>query len=91
MAKYIPPRNFNMVYNNIYRCTTPSDLNYPFLERLRLKTVVYLSDDPVSSELYHEEERIDTRKSFCDDYNISLRQVFSTRRNNSVDETVGEG
>ncbi|KAK8816415.1 hypothetical protein WA556_001360 [Blastocystis sp. ATCC 50177/Nand II] len=75
---YIPPRNFNMVYNNIYRCTTPSDLNYPFLERLRLKTVVYLSDDPVSSEL----------KSFCDDYNISLRQVFSTRRNNSVDETL---
>ena len=56
MTKYIPPRNFNMVYNNIYRCTTPSDLNYPFLERLRLKTVVYLSDDPVSSELYYEEE-----------------------------------
>ena len=51
MTKYIPPRNFNMVYNNIYRCTTPGDLNYPFLERLRLRMIVYLSENPVSSEL----------------------------------------
>ena len=51
MAKYIPPRNFNMVTENIYRCITPTDLNYPFLERLNLKSIVYLSSNEMSESL----------------------------------------
>lgn len=52
MAKYIPPRNFNMVTDDVYRCITPTDINFPFLERLKLKSVVYLSSIEMSESLY---------------------------------------
>lgn len=52
MATYIPPRNFNAVLNNIYRSSIPTDLNHPFLERLHLKTIVYLSSLPITESLY---------------------------------------
>ena len=52
MAKYIPPRNFNAVLNNIYPSSIPTELNFPFLERLKLKTIVYLSSLPIPESLY---------------------------------------
>lgn len=52
MAKFIPPRNFNAVLNDVYRSSIPTDINHPFLERMKLKTIVYLSSLPVPESLY---------------------------------------
>ena len=51
MAKYIPPRNFNMVLDGVYRCIVPTDLNFPFLDRLHLKFIVYLSNKSIPEDL----------------------------------------
>ncbi|TPX55315.1 hypothetical protein PhCBS80983_g05409 [Powellomyces hirtus] len=45
---YIPPLNFGMVEENLYRSGQPNDLNFPFLEKLGLKTVVYLAPEEPS-------------------------------------------
>ena len=46
-VQVIPPVNFGMVEEALYRCGAPSELNYPFLEQLHLKKVIYLApDDP---------------------------------------------
>jgi tyrosine-protein phosphatase OCA1 len=43
----IPPPNFGMVEDALYRSGQPSELNFPFLEKLRLKAVVWLApEDP---------------------------------------------
>lgn len=43
----IPPPNFGMVEDGLYRSGQPSELNFPFLEKLRLKAVVWLApEDP---------------------------------------------
>ena len=41
-----------MVLDGIYRCTVPIDLNYPFLDSLHPKTIVYLSNEEVPESLY---------------------------------------
>ncbi|CEP03189.1 protein-tyrosine-phosphatase [Plasmodiophora brassicae] len=45
---YIPPQNFGLVAENLYRSGEPNELNLPFLERLRLKTIIYLAPDEPS-------------------------------------------
>lgn len=41
---YVPPLNFSLVEDGIYRSGFPMPINYPFLERLKLKTILYLGD-----------------------------------------------
>ena len=36
---------------DLYRSGHPNELNFPFLERLRLKTIVYLSAEEPSEAL----------------------------------------
>ena len=49
-VQVIPPVNFGMVEEALYRCGAPSELNYPFLEQLHLKKVIYLApDDPTET------------------------------------------
>ncbi|TPX68362.1 hypothetical protein SpCBS45565_g03118 [Spizellomyces sp. 'palustris'] len=44
---YIPPLNFGMVEEDLYRSGQPNELNFPFLEKLGLKTVIFLApEDP---------------------------------------------
>lgn len=46
-ATFIPPLNFGMVEEDLYRSGLPNELNFPFLERLKLKKIIYLApDDP---------------------------------------------
>jgi tyrosine-protein phosphatase OCA1 len=45
MAFFIPPVNFGMVEEDLYRSGEPSQLNFPFLERLHLHTVICLAPD----------------------------------------------
>ena len=51
MARLIPPVNFGMVEENLYRSGLPTELNFPFLERLRLKKIIYLAQDEVDATL----------------------------------------
>lgn len=41
---YVPPLNFSLVEDGIYRSGFPMPVNYPFLDRLKLKTIIYLGD-----------------------------------------------
>lgn len=43
-SQYVPPLNFSLVEDGIYRSGFPMPVNYPFLEQLRLKTIIYLGD-----------------------------------------------
>ncbi|CAH2352996.1 inositol phosphatase Siw14p [[Candida] railenensis] len=42
--QYYPPLNFSLVEDGIYRSGFPMPLNYPFIEQLGLKTIIYLGD-----------------------------------------------
>lgn len=41
---YVPPLNFSLVEDGIYRSGFPMPINYPFLKQLKLKTIIYLGD-----------------------------------------------
>lgn len=41
---YVPPLNFSLVEDGIYRSGFPMPVNRPFLEQLNLKTIIYLGD-----------------------------------------------
>jgi tyrosine-protein phosphatase OCA1 len=41
-----------MVEEDLYRSGMPNELNFPFLERLELKTVVVLASEELSQKLY---------------------------------------
>lgn len=41
---YVPPLNFSLVEDRIYRLGFPMPINYPFLKQLGLKTIIYLGD-----------------------------------------------
>lgn len=42
--QFVPPLNFSLVEDGIYRSGFPMPINYPFLKQLGLKTIVYLGD-----------------------------------------------
>tara|TARA_B100000524_G_scaffold51256_1_gene24150 strand:- start:1093 stop:1335 length:243 start_codon:yes stop_codon:yes gene_type:complete len=51
MSYLIPPQNFGIVEMDLYRSGQPNRLNFPFLERLSLRKIIYLAPDEPSSEL----------------------------------------
>ncbi|CAO3698290.1 unnamed protein product [Rhizopus stolonifer] len=40
---FIPPVNFGMIEEDLYRSGQPNELNFPFLEKLGLKTIAWLA------------------------------------------------
>ncbi|KAJ8331499.1 tyrosine-protein phosphatase required for protection against superoxide stress (By similarity) [Batrachochytrium dendrobatidis] len=42
---FIPPLNFGLVEERLYRSGQPNELNFPFLEKLGLKTVIFLAPE----------------------------------------------
>ncbi|KAL6065749.1 tyrosine-protein phosphatase required for protection against superoxide stress (By similarity) [Balamuthia mandrillaris] len=61
-ALYIPPNNYGMVEEDFHRSGQPNVLNFPFLERMNLKTIIYLAPDDPSQPFYN----------FVDDQDIDL-------------------
>ncbi|CAM9103240.1 unnamed protein product [Phaeothamnion confervicola] len=60
---FFPPVNFGAVEEGLYRSGLPSEINYPFLDRLNLKTIIYLfPDDDIDAQL----------ESFLEDQDIRL-------------------
>ena len=51
MAAFMPPQNFGMVELDLYRSGHPNELNFPFLEKLHLRTVIHLAPDELPSSL----------------------------------------
>ncbi|KAI9812405.1 MAG: hypothetical protein M1827_004636 [Pycnora praestabilis] len=46
----IPPLSFAMVTPGVYRSGHPLEINFPMLEKLKLKTIVYLADQDYGEE-----------------------------------------
>lgn len=61
----IPPTNFGMIEEDMYRCGMVNELNFPFLERLQLRTILYLSS----------EEPIEKLNDFIEDQEIDLVEL----------------
>eukprot|EP01135_Chromosphaera_perkinsii_P011375 Nk52_evm20s2391 gene=Nk52_evmTU20s2391 len=59
---FIPPINFGMVEEDFYRSGQPNELNFPFLEKLKLRKIIYLAPDDPSRQLLN----------FVDDHDIDL-------------------
>mmetsp|Transcript_8267 Transcript_8267/g.19079 ORF Transcript_8267/g.19079 Transcript_8267/m.19079 type:complete len:196 (-) Transcript_8267:58-645(-) len=57
-----PPENFAMVYTGVYRSGYPTKKNFPFLEKLKLKSLIYLC----------EEEYADAGRKFLEENGIRL-------------------
>lgn len=51
MACFIPPVNFGMIEEDLYRSGQPNELNFPYLERLNLRTIIYLSPEEPNEQL----------------------------------------
>ena len=46
-GKFYPPINFAWVEEGVCRCGEPSEVNYPFLDQLSLRRIIYLApNDP---------------------------------------------
>lgn len=48
----VPPPNFGMVEESLYRSGQPDQLNFPFLEKLGLKSVIWLAPEEPDVGLY---------------------------------------
>eukprot|EP00658_Telonema_sp_P-2_P035819 TRINITY_DN25994_c0_g1_i1.p1 TRINITY_DN25994_c0_g1~~TRINITY_DN25994_c0_g1_i1.p1 ORF type:complete len:188 (+),score=37.75 TRINITY_DN25994_c0_g1_i1:159-722(+) len=63
-VQLIPPFNFGYVEENLYRCGLPVELNFHFLDKLNLKTIIYLASEPPSQQLVNfiEDNEIDLER-----------------------------
>jgi tyrosine-protein phosphatase OCA1 len=50
-AMLVPPNNFGMVEEDLYRSGSPDSINFPFLEMLGLNSLVWLAPEEPSPEL----------------------------------------
>ncbi|WWD16101.1 hypothetical protein CI109_100526 [Kwoniella shandongensis] len=65
MAKIVPPMNFGLVEDGFYRSAQPSELNFSFLEKLNLKTIIWVG----------AEEPSDIFRSFLDSQGILMHNL----------------
>ena len=50
--RYFPPLNFGVVESDLYRCGHPQVINFPFLESLKLRTIIYVGDKTNNWDYY---------------------------------------
>lgn len=63
--KVVPPLNFGPVERNLYRSGQPEPISFPFLEKLRLRTILWLAvEDPSDNFL-----------AFADDHEIVVHHL----------------
>ncbi|KAJ1969298.1 tyrosine-protein phosphatase required for protection against superoxide stress (By similarity) [Dimargaris xerosporica] len=63
--RYVPPINFGYVEETLYRSGQPNELNYPFLERLGLKHIIWLAPEEPSQSFLN----------FTDDQEIEVHHL----------------
>ena len=80
-------QNFGTVEEDLYRSGHPNELNFPFLERLGLKTIVYLSAEEPSEALYVVPLATRRRRRAADMHSDQVpRTLASPRSMNFVDD-----
>ncbi|KAL7750604.1 tyrosine-protein phosphatase required for protection against superoxide stress (By similarity) [Sorochytrium milnesiophthora] len=77
---FIPPLNFGLVEDDLYRAGQPNDLNFPFLEKLGLKTIVWLAPEEPNQRFLN----------FIDDQEIRLEHFGAAPSVNSWDPVSEE-
>eukprot|EP00899_Mesostigma_viride_P014465 jgi/Mesvir1/23019/Mv14614-RA.1 len=80
MSYFVPPANFGMVEDDLYRSGQPNELNFPFLERMKLKTVIYLSHDEPSQHYLN----------FLDDQEIDILRPEGWAEQNTPGKHISE-
>ncbi|ANZ75920.1 BA75_02286T0 [Komagataella pastoris] len=50
--EFVPPINFAIVEDGIYRSGHPQAFNFPYLQKLNLKTIIYLGDKTDNYDYY---------------------------------------
>ncbi|KAI3660086.1 hypothetical protein MP638_002428 [Amoeboaphelidium occidentale] len=78
--RYIPPINYGMIEDDLYRSGLPNELNFPFLEKLGLRTVVYLAPEEPHQKFLN----------FVDDQEINLEQLGSVTNSSAWDPVSEE-
>ncbi|GAA98135.1 uncharacterized protein L969DRAFT_93254 [Mixia osmundae IAM 14324] len=79
-AILIPPVNFGLVEEGLYRSGQPTELNFPFLERLNLKTLCWLAPEEPSQRFL----------DFIDDQGIKLHHLGALNAANAWDPITEE-
>ena len=76
--QYVPPLNFSFVEDRIYRSGFPMPINYPFLARLELKTIIYLGD--LGQEKKEKKQKKDKEKEKEKDKNTTLEVLANYKQ-----------
>ncbi|ORX60564.1 putative tyrosine phosphatase family protein [Hesseltinella vesiculosa] len=77
---FIPPVNFGMIEEDLYRSGQPNELNFPFLEKLGLHTIVWLAPEEPNQRFL----------DFIDDQEIQLHQLGAISSMNAWDPITEE-
>ena len=77
---FINTPNFGYVETDLYRSAVPNEMNFPFLQTLNLKTVVYLSFD-APSVFFRE---------FLKEHNIELVQISGDSETSPLYQKISE-
>eukprot|EP00158_Paraphelidium_tribonemae_P005253 Partr_v1_DN27246_c0_g1_i1_m38939 putative PHOsphatase len=78
--RYIPPPNYGMIEEDLYRSGQPNELNFPFLERLGLRTVVFLAPEEPNQKFL----------DFIDDQEIHLEHLGIASTNVNAWDPISE-
>jgi tyrosine-protein phosphatase OCA1 len=81
MNYLIPPLNFGMVEDDLYRSGEPNVLTFPFLETLHLRTVVYLHPSKPHADFL----------SFVDEQQIKLIHLGAEESHRNPWNMLSEG
>lgn len=88
----VPPPNFGMVEESLYRSGQPDQLNFPFLEKLSLRSVIWLApEEPEVGLCVACGRRVADRSlHFCADQNIELHHLGVLYSTNAWDPITEE-
>ncbi|KAI8339042.1 putative tyrosine phosphatase family protein [Chlamydoabsidia padenii] len=77
---FIPPVNFGMIEEDLYRSGQPNELNFPFLEKLALKNIAWLAPEEPNQRFL----------DFIDDQEIQLHHLGVVSSVNAWDPITEE-
>ncbi|KAI9298361.1 putative tyrosine phosphatase family protein [Neoconidiobolus thromboides FSU 785] len=76
----IPPMNFGYIEEDLYRCGQPNELNFPFLESLKLKHILFMAAEEPSQVFLN----------FVDDQEIEFHHLGLNSSTNAWDPITEE-
>lgn len=82
----VPPPNFGMVEDGLYRCGQPDQLNLPFLEKLALRSVIWLApEEPDVGLCVARFACLTPSVHFCADQDIEMHHLGVLHSTNAWD------